>query len=270
MKAFAKINYQLYVINQKDNGYHNLQMVNSRINIYDIIKIRHNKKQDFVIYVNKPQLSFGNDDLIIKVIKCIKEKYNINRFYNIYIKKNIPIGAGLGGASMDVGTIVRYIIRKENLSISNEELIGLVKNFGADIPYGLYNFPCVVEGIGDIITKARIKNKKMILIYPNLLVSTKLVFSKCDIINDMKEHRLLIDNTNNDIYHNDLESIVFSLYPELARYKEFLQNYGKTFMTGSGSCLVLIPKHKITKVYRKLCYELPDCEIRIAKIKKGK
>lgn len=270
MKAFAKINFQLYVINQKENGYHNLQMVNSRINIYDVIKIKHNKEKDFVIYINKPQLAFGDDDLIIKVLKYIKEKYNIKRYYNIYIKKNIPIGAGLGGASMDVGKIVKYIIKKEKLTIANDELIEIVKKFGADIPYGLYKQPCIVEGIGDKITEVKINNKKMILVYPNLSVSTKLVFSKCDIINNIQEHTKLIDNTNNDIYHNDLEPIACKLYPELNQYKNILNKYGTTFMTGSGSCLVLIPKSKVHNVYHKLCLELSSCEVKIVKIKKGK
>ena len=49
-----------------------------------------------------------------------REKYNISNNFDVIIKKNIPIGAGLGGGSADAAAVARLIIKIYNLKIKKE------------------------------------------------------------------------------------------------------------------------------------------------------
>ena len=37
--------------------------------------------------------------------------------------------------------------------------------------------------------------------------------------------------------HNDLQAVACNLYPEVARYIAWLDNFGKAMMSGSGACV---------------------------------
>lgn len=270
MKAFAKLNLRLHVINKREDNYHNLQMVNVRINLHDKIKIYTKKVvKDEVIYINNPNINYGDEDLILKVLKAFKKEYNINSNFKIKIEKHIPIGSGLGGSSMDVGMVLNYIIKKFKLNVSTTKLIEFVKPFGADIPYSLYMCPCIVEGIGEIITKIELKPKKFIIVYPNISVSTKQIFKDCKIETPMLEQKIMRDEVNRGIYKNDLEKTTIELYPALKELKMRLSDYGQVFMTGSGSCFVLLPNKQIKRTFKEIKRYYPEYKVEIIKTKKG-
>ena len=69
MKAYAKLNMYLRVLNKRDDGYHNLQMVNTKIDLYDIIDISKSNDIDKVIYINEDIVDTSPDNLILKVLK---------------------------------------------------------------------------------------------------------------------------------------------------------------------------------------------------------
>lgn len=173
LKAFAKANLILKVIGE-ENKYHLLQMLNVRINVFDEIAINVNKKKTDVLKYENTNLDPNKDDLIIRALNLFRKSFDIDEYYDIVVKKEIPIGAGLGGGSCDVGTILRYVASLHNVDIYNERFINEVKLLGADIPYALYLKPCKVSGIGEIIEPVDIKyGKEFICIYPNVMTSTK-------------------------------------------------------------------------------------------------
>ena len=104
-KAFAKINLMLRVISKNENNYHELQMVNSKIHIYDSIKIIKSKINK-VVFRNNKNIS---SDFILRVINQFNDIYNIKEKYKIIITKRIPVGAGLGGGSADAAEIINML-----------------------------------------------------------------------------------------------------------------------------------------------------------------
>lgn len=268
MKVYAKINLMLRVIAKRNDGYHDLQMVNCRVSLFDNIKIKKSKSDDVVIYNNNYSLKF-EDDLILKTIKAFKQKFNIKDNFLIKIKKNIPVGAGLGGASMCAGAIIKYFIKKYNLKVDYSELSNFLKNYGADIPYSLCHYSAFVEGIGEKVEpiKNLIKIKNFILLNPNIYVSTKEVFLKHKILDDIIEKNDAISRINKLEFYNSLETAAFELYPELKKIKIELMKYGKVFMTGSGSTLILVPTH-IKNTYKELKNKFPDYFIKSVKIRR--
>lgn len=269
MKAYAKLNMYLRVLNKRDDGYHNLQMVNTKIDLYDIIDISKSNDVDKVIYINEDIVDTSPDNLILKVLKKFKEKYNIPYTYIIKIEKNIPYGAGLGGVSMDIGKIIEYICEKENIIITLDELINFTKEYGADIPYSFYDTACIVEGIGEIITPINIPEKELILVIPNIYISTKDIFTSHYIYNKEETHEEILNHIYNKEYINDLQITTTNINKELKELDNYLSSYGQSFMTGSGSCFVVDATEDKEKVVEEITNRYPLYKVKIIKTKEG-
>ena len=95
LKAFAKANLILKVIGE-ENKYHLLQMLNVRINVFDEITINVNKKKTDVLKYENTNLDPNKDDLIIRALNLFRKSFDIDEYYDIVVKKEIPIGVGLG------------------------------------------------------------------------------------------------------------------------------------------------------------------------------
>lgn len=251
LKAYAKINIYLNVLGLEGN-YHNLKMINAKIDLYDNIDIIENKA-DELIFKNNPLLDSKKDNLVLKVVKHYKEKYQINKSYKIEIKKNIPIQAGLGGGSSDVATVVKYILKDNNIDVDIKELEKDIVKFGADIPYCLHNDVCLVEGKGEKITKFELKdiykNKDVLIINPNILLSTKDVFNKFDELN-------IYNNLEIKLFSiNDLEKAAFLTNPKMEEVRKYLDSIINNYlvMSGSGSTYIaLVDKEKSKKILNKI------------------
>lgn len=270
-KVKAKLNLILRIKDKRADGYHNLEMINARINLCDVVTVKKTTQSDKLIYIKHPEYNTSSDNLILKTLKTLKDKYNIKSNYLIKVKKQIPFGAGLGGASMDAGEIARYICKREKINISVAELIELLKPLGADIPYSLYDLPCVVEGTGDKITPIIVPKKELILISPNIYIDTKTVFQTYDKHNNFtqtKSETNIIDDLNNNNYYNELQEATYICEPKLKNLADKLMAYGKVVMSGSGSSLFLDTRLNKKKVVSKLKKDYPLYIIKIIKVPK--
>ena len=240
--AYAKINIRLNVIGKNEQNYHNLSMVNAKITLADEIEIH--ESSDNVVQYSLDELNHLENDMCLNVLNELSEKFNIQKKYYIYIKKNIPLGAGLGGGSSDVACIINAIDELNNLNISLEEKIKIGLKYGADVPYCLINSLALVEGIGEKITLLNAKlNQRIALVYPNIFVSTKEVFKnvqKNSFSNKKEElEKLIINKEYNKLLYNDLEEASFKLEPRLKEIKTILNEISNTVMSGSGSSMLV-------------------------------
>lgn len=255
IKAYAKINLRLKVLGITDNSYHLLQMVNSKIGLYDGIIIK--KVKEPIIDINMPYIS-KEDNLVYKVVKKMFEIYNLPNGIMIKIKKNIPIGAGLAGGSTDAASVMIAISKIYKLNISIEELRNIALEFGTDIVYCLENKLALVEGIGEKITTLDRKIKSDILIInPNINISTKEIFNLFD-ENKNYSSKLSKEEIENlpieDLLSNDLEEITFSKYQDVREIKKELKEkkIENVLMTGSGSTVFVLGKKKeLKKIYNE-------------------
>lgn len=236
LKAFAKVNLILKITNKNEFGYHNLQMINSKIDIYDEIEIVDYDK-DIVEYQN---ISINKeDDIVLKALTLFKEEYCIKDSYKIIINKNIPVGAGMGGGSSDVACIIKYLSKKYNVNIDNR-LINILKKVGTDIIYLLYDGVRYVEGIGDIISNDKVDiDEEFVIVNPNIFIPTKEVFKINTKYSGYIDKNILIENVKNKEYVNDLEEASFKYDNRLYILKNILSKIGKTVMSGSGSTMMV-------------------------------
>ena len=255
--AYAKINIRLNVLSKNENNYHDLSMVNARISLADEIEIieSDNNYVDYSLSV----LNQLENDLCLNVLNEMLDKYNIGKKYHIYIKKNIPLGAGLGGGSSDVACIINAINSMHNLNLTLDEKIKIGIKYGADVPYCLINELALVEGIGEKITLLNQKIKeRIVVVYPNIFVSTNEVFKNVSKYSEKKTkeeiEEYIINKEFNKLLYNDLEDSSFRLNVNLKNIKNNLSKVGDTIMSGSGSSMIVFIKEnrdfeKIKRMY---------------------
>jgi 4-diphosphocytidyl-2-C-methyl-D-erythritol kinase len=250
-KAYAKINLFLNVVNKRKDGYHNLEMVNAKIDMYDEITIKKCKVSTGVIIKSNDMFLSSQDNVILQCARYLQDKFHISYGMEININKKIPYGAGLGGNSTDAATVIKMINELAELDLSLEEMQDIGQMFGADIPYCLIDDLAYVTQIGEKVELIpnQLKNKQVLLIHPKKHILTKDVFKKGDkigyetidinpLLNAIEKND---DETIKTHLYNGLESIVLNMDEKMADFKNTLVKElgGKGLvMTGSGSTYI--------------------------------
>jgi 4-diphosphocytidyl-2-C-methyl-D-erythritol kinase len=232
-KAPAKINLFLKIIGKRDTGFHELQSVFQLIDLYDYIYIRVRKDSE-INFINESCEINKQDDLGFRAAKLILK--NINVGVDIYIKKNIPIGAGLGGGSSDAATILMAINALANISLSKRELMALGLSLGADIPFFIFGENAWVEGIGEKLSQINIPDSIYYLCYPNFSISTDSIFKSFELTKvpiTLKITSYFSDKLEQE--SNDLEYTITKKYGKMSELVSWMNNYGLAKISGTGS-----------------------------------
>ena len=146
LKAPAKINLFLHVLNKRDDGYHNIESGITFINLFDEISIKRNNSM-LIRYSGsfKPPQDFFEDCIIKKTLKFLNLNNKVNLKINIH--KNIPVQAGLGSASTNAAALIKGLEKLDIIKINNN--YKFYSQLGADIPVFLYGKNALVKGIGE-------------------------------------------------------------------------------------------------------------------------
>lgn len=260
----CKINIGLNVVSKREDGYHNLETVFYPIPLRDQLEIKVLDEKDNLPYRltvgGKPVEGNAADNLVVKVYLSLKDEFKLPAL-DIFLFKNIPMGAGLGGGSSDAAAMICGLNEMFDLGLSNEEMERRVAKFGADCAFFVQNHTTYATGIGDILTPIplSLKGKHIVLVKPDVFVSTKEAYAH------VKPHpaqtplaeaiRRPIETWKSTVV-NDFEQSVFPHHPELAAIKQTLYDMGALYaaMSGSGSTLFGIfdrPVPEATKVFSK-------------------
>ncbi len=252
-KAYAKVNLFLNVLDKRNDGYHNLEMINAKIDLFDNIKFKIIDCPETVIIRSNDLFLSNQDNVVIQVAKYMLRNFQIKSGLEITIEKNIPFGAGLAGNSADSAAVIKGINRLFNLELTNEIMSEIGAMFGADIPYCLIDYPAYVTGIGEKIEKISVdlSSYKVLLINPKEYISTKTVFEFGDKkgFEQKNIHEAKKFLEKNDIagfknfMFNSLEQVVVENYQSINDFKKILiDKLGSSglIMTGSGSTFIKI------------------------------
>lgn len=270
-KSPCKINLFLDIKSKREDGYHLLESLFHTIDLFDIIKIEENK--EFKISTSgKYKLNDSEEDNIVaKIFYHFKNEIGLKKNYKINIEKNIPTGAGLGGGSSNAATMIKFFLEELNIKPDNK-LVESFSKFGADIPFFIKGGLSWVSGIGEKIYSFDFTlSYKIILIFPNINVSTKLAYSKFTENDFNKSDIFYIKNlledfavkkteiNFEDLYshtYNIFEKNVFNIEPKIKEYKEKAENEikRKICMSGSGSSIFALydKDENIDEDYNKL------------------
>ena len=134
--APTKINLTLDTLFKRDDGYHEIAMIMTTVDLNDRLSFQ---KEKIKIVVDIEHNYVPNDHKIWLIVRQLMlETYDLNEGVTITIDKDIPVSAGLAGGSPIIATL-RGINRLFNLDKSLHELSDLGIQIGTDIPFCIYN-----------------------------------------------------------------------------------------------------------------------------------
>jgi len=245
LRANAKINLFLEVLNKRPDGYHNIETVFQSIDLYDVITLRENKQGFINVRCDNPRVPLDSSNIVYKAAELLLPKDSFG--VNIEIAKNIPLGAGLAGGSADAAATLIGLNELFNLGYSINKLYDFGRKLGADVPFCIMGGTALGCGRGDeLIHLPSISEMPLVIVNPGFQVSTPWAYgnlSKLGLTRKQKNANILIEkikkgelmNLGHHLY-NIFESVVIPEYPEVLKIKEELIRSGSSvaLMTGSG------------------------------------
>lgn len=242
----AKINIGLYVVEKRPDGYHNLETVFYPLPVCDELVVSEvpGQRETISLLVEGMQVTNNPDDnLIVKAFRLLEKDYNIGNTA-VYLRKQIPFGAGLGGGSSDAAFMLKALNDLYQLKIDDERLESYAVKLGADCPFFIRNKPVLATGIGNIFLplELSLEGYQYLLIKPDVHISTALAYAGVRPSRpqfSLQESIVRSPQYWKDCVYNDFEVPVFTRFPEIADLKTLLYDSGAIYasMSGSGSSL---------------------------------
>lgn len=239
----AKLNLFLKIINKRNDGYHNLQSIFQLINLQDDIYIKIRYQDSQINVSNSSLLIKPENDLAFKAAHLMLSNQKLGA--DIFINKEIPIGAGLGGGSSNAATVMMAINKLAKLNISKADLIKSSLKLGADIPFFINGKNSWVEGVGEILYDIKIPNFSYILVVPNLSINTKMIFNGFELTNSVIPLKIASSYkaADHDLIENDLQDTVIRKYKKMTALLDWMKTFGNAKMSGSGSSIFIRAKN---------------------------
>ncbi|MBU2541804.1 MAG: 4-(cytidine 5'-diphospho)-2-C-methyl-D-erythritol kinase [Candidatus Omnitrophica bacterium] len=182
IKAPAKLNLLLRVLSRRRDGYHNIQSLFERINLFDNIRVTPRDDSKITVSCTHPKVPGGAGNLAYKAAKLLKCRFSIRDGVNIAILKNIPVAAGLGGGSSDAAAVILALNQLWKLKLGKIELSGIAACIGSDVGFFLRNSSfSLVTGRGQLLRQLKTDLRLWhILVVPDVFLSTKKVYRQFD------------------------------------------------------------------------------------------
>jgi len=213
IKSPAKINLHLEVIGKREDGFHELAMIMQNIDLSDYLEFQINNEGLIKLDSDCNDLSLFSDNLIVKSANLLRNKLNIDLGANIFLRKNIPIGAGLAGGSSNAAATLIGLNKLWDLDLDQETLCSLASTLGSDIPFFINGGIQLCFGRGEILEKldSNFDYGVILLKNPNVSVSTAETYKKysnkfCD---QYLTDREMIENVRKNLRDNGLNKLNF-------------------------------------------------------------
>jgi 4-diphosphocytidyl-2-C-methyl-D-erythritol kinase len=245
-KAPAKINLTLDALYKRTDGYHELEMVMTTIDLADRIDLMRKETSAISLESSSGLVPQDERNLAYRAAALLREKMGVKRGVHIYIHKHVPVAAGLAGGSSDAAATLRGLNRLWKLGLTHAELAQIGTEIGSDVPFCVYSNTSLAKGRGEILTSLTPPPSCwVVLAKPIRGVSTADVFGNLE-IDQIQEHpdteamvQAIKAQDYVTIYQklaNVLEPVTMKMYTEVQRIKEKMLQFGAdgVLMSGSG------------------------------------
>jgi 4-diphosphocytidyl-2-C-methyl-D-erythritol kinase len=248
VRALAKINLDLRVLNKRPDGFHELRTVFQTVSLADTVDIAFTLARKTRIAVE------GNldipDNLVVRAARAAMEAMRVEGEVAFRLTKRIPMGAGLGGGSSDAAAVLLALPVLAGRRIAPDRLLGLAAHLGSDVAFFLLGGRAVALGRGtELYPLPDTTSGPALLVAPEIHVSTQDAYRDLGRELTSAAPQNKIDSFGTSVWRvsegslsegeNDFESVVFERYPRLKMLKKRLVKAGANpaMMTGSGSAL---------------------------------
>ena len=106
INSYAKINLGLHVLDKRADGFHNIITIFQEIDFYDQLTI---EKSETMIFETNVNWLDATNNTCMSAVEILKQHYPELPNFKIFLQKNIPTNAGLGGGSSNGTAILKGI-----------------------------------------------------------------------------------------------------------------------------------------------------------------
>lgn len=235
--AYAKINLALHVRNRRDDGYHELETFFAFVDAGDTITVEDSATDTLTLHGEfAPLLAQEEGNLVLDALALLPRSTG----WRVALDKALPVAAGLGGGSADVGAVFRLMQRTHGLPDGWQ---ADAARLGADVPACVESVSMIGRGTGTDLAPAPgdLAGCPVLLVNPRVPLPTGPVFRAWDRV----DRGPMPTGTARDVAlngRNDLEAPAISICPPVA---DVLAALGRTEaflsrMSGSGAtCFAL-------------------------------
>ncbi|QHA90049.1 4-(cytidine 5'-diphospho)-2-C-methyl-D-erythritol kinase [Bacillus sp. N1-1] len=265
VKAPAKINLALDVLHKRPDGFHEVEMVMTNVDLADRLELTELRRNEIIIESTSGFVPDDQRNLAFQAAALLKKKFNIRQGIAIKIDKQIPVAAGLAGGSSDAAATLRGLNELWELGLTYDELADIGSEIGSDVAFCVYGGTALAKGRGEIIKPIDAPPPCwVILAKPSIGVSTAEVYRRLRTSEmnhpDVKGMMQAIEDKNYeaicDLLGNVLEDVTLKLHPEVRQIKEKMESLGAdgVLMSGSGPTVFGLTRHesRMQRIYNGL------------------
>lgn len=265
LEPFIKINIGLNVLRKRKDGFHDIETVfypdksitdkleviraddfsrtsSELFSKYAPEKISQKVSEDGKIMIT---IAGNTDwdplsDLCVKAYKILDEKYNLPAV-KIFLEKNIPACAGLGGGSSDCANTIKALNEIFSLGMSLEEMKNTASQIGSDCAFFLYDRAMLGMGRGETLIpiEMNLGDYDIKIIVPEgCSVSTAWAYGSIIPREDLMPVADAVSHKVEEwkyYVQNSFEPAVMKKFPEIAEAKAKLYEQGAVYASLSGS-----------------------------------
>lgn len=240
----AKINLGLDILRKRPDGYHDIETVMVPIGWRDVLEIVPSRDGETSLTVSGREVACPPEkNLVMKAFRALDKLVGLPPV-EIFLRKIIPDGAGLGGGSADASFTLVGLNRLFSLGLSDEDLAGVAATLGADCPFFIYNRPMLATGTGTELrpVDVNLAGLWLVVVKPPVGIPTATAYAS---VTPHIPQTSLAERISLGVGEwqgrvvNDFEDSVFPAYPAVADVKRRLMEAGAVYtsMSGSGSAV---------------------------------
>ncbi|PLX70927.1 MAG: 4-(cytidine 5'-diphospho)-2-C-methyl-D-erythritol kinase [Denitrovibrio sp.] len=241
LKSYGKINIFLHILGKRQDGFHDIFTLFTKISLYDTLNITMSDTQKIIC--DKASIPLDESNIINRVQRILESDYGVKERFTTELIKRIPDGGGLGGGSSNAAAYLNGVLELLDMQMDMKTKTDIMARVGSDTAFFLHDEPMIGEGRGERLTPfGRLPECFLLLINPGIHIPTGRVFSSGNLkltesteLNRMR-HTSEYTELGNMLF-NGLEETVFDMYPVVKKAKETLLEAGSDFalMSGSGA-----------------------------------
>ncbi len=256
-KSHCKINLLLNVADQRDDGFHELEMLMLPVPIFDRLDIEL-AGDSIELTCNQPGIPTDSSNLVCQAAESFAAKTGVTGGVCVHLEKSIPTEGGLGGGSSNAAATLLALNKLHDQPLGQATLHELAAELGSDVPFFMQSEAAVAKGRGEIIEPVApldaLDGKSLLLVRPGFGVPTPWAYQGLAKFPQAKNRPLgqaneLAKNLANgslaeagDAFYNSLEAPVFDKFPLLKLIKQHALANGAeaALLCGSGSTVFAI------------------------------
>ena len=264
-KAPAKINLTLDVLHKREDGFHEVEMIMTTVDLADRVWLRPTTDGKIIIKVSERFVPNDRKNLAYQAADMLRRMYSIRDGVEITLDKRIPVAAGLAGGSSDAAATLRGLNRLWKLGLSAEKLAAIGAKIGSDVSFCVHGGTALATGRGEKIKHLPAPpNCWVILAKPAISVSTADIYRNLDVANVQHPDTAgMLEALETGNYEkmceslgNVLEPITMNIHPQVIDLKEKMERFGAdaVLMSGSGPTVFGFVRQeaRVSRIYNGL------------------